>query len=91
MVLNVLVEDGSFQAADVAAAEAWSRRLDLSFDVLADADLSWAQAWGNPHSNFFVQHSYTLLDADGVVVWREVENQRAGPVLERIIEQLEAL
>ena len=91
MVLNVLVEDRSFQPADVADAESWHRQLDLQFQVLADTERAWANVWGDPDGGSFIQHSYTLVDADGIVLWREVENRRAGPVLERIIEQLEAL
>lgn len=90
-MLNVLVEDQSFQPADVADADAWRRRLDLVIPVLADSELRWAAVWGNAQSDFYVQHSYTLVGADGIVIWREEENQRAGPVLERIIEQLELL
>ena len=87
MVLNVLVEDRSFQPADVADAESWRRQLDLQFAVLADTERAWAAVWGNPQSRQFVQHSYTLMDSAGIVLWREEENQRAGPV----IEQLEML
>ncbi|MGK0357840.1 MAG: hypothetical protein ACI9U2_000123 [Bradymonadia bacterium] len=91
MVLNVLVEDRSFQGADVADAESWHRQLDLQFAVLADTERAWANVWGDPNNRQFVQHSYTLVDGAGLVLWREVENARAGPVLERIIEQLEML
>lgn len=91
MVLNVLVEDQSFQGADVADADRWRSQLDLQFSVLADTDREWANVWGDPNNRQFVQHSYTLVDAAGIVLWREVENARAGPVLERIIEQLEML
>lgn len=75
----------------MADAESWRRQLDLQFAVLADTDRAWASVWGNPESRQFVQHSYTLVDEAGVVLWREIENARAGPVLERIIEQLELL
>ena len=91
MVLNVLVEDQSFQGADVADANRWHSQFDLQFAVLADTDREWARVWGNPESRQFVQHSYTLMDAAGIVLWREIENARPGPVLERIIEQLDAL
>lgn len=88
-MLNVLVEDSSFNPADVRDADAWRRRLDLTIPVLADSDGAWVDTWGNSQSDFYSQHSYTLVGADGVVIWREEENQRAGPVLDRIIEQIE--
>lgn len=88
-MLNVLVEDRSFQPADVEDADAWRRRLNLTIPVLADTQGGWVAAWGNSQSDFYVQHSYTLVGPDGIVIWREEENQRAGPVLARIIEQLE--
>jgi hypothetical protein len=91
VVLNVLVEDRSFQPADVADADQWRRRLDLTIPTLADAQGAWVSVWGDLDSATFNQHSYTLVGADGIVIWREEENRRAGPVLERIIAQLEML
>lgn len=91
VVLNVLVEDRSFQPADVAAADQWRRRLDLTIPTLADSDGAWVSVWGDLDAATFSQHTYTLVGADGIVIWREEENRGADAVLARIIAQLEML
>lgn len=64
----MLVDDASGSppdASDVAKLEE-----DLGLAILAWGDLEhdWLREWGGKGGTS--QHSYTVLDADGLVVWR---------------------
>lgn len=92
MLLNVLVENGAFQPATPADAASWRDRFSLPFPVVADTEGTWAAVWGNVGDRAYRQHSYTLVDADGIVLWRRLEHQTFDDtVLDEIVAQLEAL
>lgn len=90
-VIDVLVENGSFQNASVADAAAWRDRYGLQFPVLADVNRDWANSWGNIDDPRYDQHSYTIIDPDGVVVWRREGATTADSVLRDILTALDAL
>lgn len=91
-VLDVLVENAAFAPASVADAAAWRAVNDLGFPVLADSEEAWVDVWGNTHSDRYAQHSYTLLDPDGLVMWRLEENETFdNAVLDLVLIELEAL
>lgn len=68
-ILNVLVEDVDGQPADRADAVLWRDTYGLGFDVLPDPEGIWVEEWGDHDGLDWVQHSYTLVDADGRVAW----------------------
>lgn len=91
-VLNVLAENTFFDAAQTEDAAAWRRRWRLTFPVLADEERAWVAVWGDADGGMYDQHSYTLLDADGIVLWRREGNETYdNAVWDLVREQLEAL
>lgn len=89
VLLNVVVEDASHQPAQVSDALLWREQFDLLWPVLADTEEAWVNAWGNANGGTFIQHSYTVLDGDGVVRWRSDGYTAATEV--DIIEAVEAI
>lgn len=90
-VIDVLVENGGFQNASVMDAAAWRDRYELQYPVLADVNRDWARVWGNRGSPQYDQHSYTIVDPQGIVVWRREGATTANAVLADIFAQLEQL
>jgi hypothetical protein len=88
VIVNILVEGRIGDPATVADAAEWRDGLELDFDVLADVDQDWVDAWGNPDSSLYIQHSYTVIGADGRVTWRE--EGEAGTTLGTFTDALEA-
>lgn len=71
-VINVIVEGVTRAPADVADAAAWRDQFGLrAWDVLADSDEEWVTVWGDGSSRSYQQHSYTVLDREGRVVWSD--------------------
>lgn len=83
-MLDVQVEDSNFGPAQVVDAAAWRDRNNLTFPVLADSEEAWVSVWGDPRGGNFTQHSYTLLDPDGIVVWRRLGSTRANVLIQAL-------
>ena len=81
----MLTQQNSGAPADEATAADWHEGLGLSFDVLADAEGEWQFYWGGAMGTS--QHSYTVVDSDGLIHWR-VDDGRSAP-LEDIIAAAE--
>ncbi len=91
-IFDVLTENSSFEPASVADAAAWRERWGLDYPVLADTDGAWAATWGDPANPSYAQHAYTLLDADGIVLWRAEGNPTYDDrMLNLIVAELEKL
>lgn len=89
-VLNIVVEDVSRNPAEVEDAAAWRDQFDLPWEVLADTDETWVTVWGDATSRSFAQHSYTVLDRQGRVVWQDFgEDDDVVPSIAAAVEALE--
>ena len=65
----MVVQDNFGDPADAEVAARWRDGLGLDFTVLGDPEGAWAGQWsGNPAQ---ANHSYTVLDRDGAVVFRQ--------------------
>ncbi len=88
-VLNVIVQGVTSEPGTVQDAMAWRDQFDLPFDVLADSDETWADAWGDPSTRTYTQHSYTVLDREGRVAWHDFGED--GDVVPTIAETVDAI
>jgi peroxiredoxin len=71
VVLNILTQDASGDDAQEDDAARFRDRYDLTWHVLADPDGAWMAEWGaNGGSS---QHSYAVVDGDGVITWRRAD------------------
>ena len=87
MVINVLVFDAVGQIATPDTAAEWTDVLGLEeFVVLADIAGEWMISWGGDGGRS--QHSYTILDAEGKVSWKQ--NDGNGGSMSEIIDELDA-
>ena len=77
IVYNVLTQQYDSSTTTADTAQSWRDSLELSFDVLADPDGEWQFYWGGAAGTS--QHSYTVVDSDGLVYWR-VDDGRAAPL-----------
>jgi len=78
--------------ASVSDAQRWAdQRGIVGWDVLADGEEGWVDPWGIPNAGLFVQHSYTVVDGEGLVVWRDEGNTSGSAQAAVVIEALEAL
>ncbi|MEO0600573.1 MAG: hypothetical protein AAF211_04000 [Myxococcota bacterium] len=75
-MLNVVVEGVTRVPATVDDAVRWRDQFSLGWDVLADTDEEWVTVWGDASSRTFSQHSYTVIDRDGRVVWNDFGEDR---------------
>lgn len=88
-VLNVVVEDAFAQSATIDSANAWRDEFGLRWEVLADEDRQWIGVWADRADPVFIQHSYTLIDRDGTIVW--FSRGQEDDTLNEIDEQVAAL
>jgi hypothetical protein len=51
--------------------------MGLTWTVLGDQDGAWVAAWGSS-DDALPQHSYTLLDASGRLLWRRADGSKTG-------------
>jgi peroxiredoxin len=86
MVMNVLVQDNAGSAPDLDDAQAWRDGLELDLTVLADVDHAWTDAWTAADGGATNPHSYTVVGADGRVVWHRED--RPPVTVEELVEQL---
>lgn len=84
MVIDVVVEDGDHNTAELSDAEEWKSTFDLSFEVVADEQGEWVDLWGTDDETFN-QHSYTVVDSMGRIAWRA-----DGFTAERVEDIIEA-
>jgi hypothetical protein len=71
VVLNVLTQDASGQDAQVDDADRYRERYGLSWHTLADPQGAWMAEWGAFGGSS--QHSYAIVDGDGVILWRKAD------------------
>jgi hypothetical protein len=95
--VDVVVQNETGANASVEDAQRWAddqgitpQRGSVSWDVLGNGEEGWVNPWGVPSANLFNQHSYTLVDAEGVVVWRDEGNSSGGDQADVVIEAIEA-
>ena len=87
MVINVLVFDAAGQIATPDTAAEWTDVLGLEeFVILADISGEWMTSWGGDGGRS--QHSYTILDAEGKVSWKQHDGN--GGSMGEIIDELDA-
>ena len=86
MVINVIVFDIDGQIATEETAEEWADVLGLDWIVLADIAGEWMTSWGGDGGRS--QHSYTVLDAEGKVSWKQHDGN--GGSVNEIIDELDA-
>jgi hypothetical protein len=84
------VWDREGNTADEATADRWETELDLDFGsgwhTVADVDGEWLEKWGGNDGTS--QHSYWVLDADGVLAWRAIDGSSENvDVIVAAIEQ----
>lgn len=79
MIFNVLTQDRSGAPADADDANRFRSDYDLSWHVLGDPEGAWMAEWGAHDGTS--QHSYALVEANGVISWR-VADGRATSVSE---------
>ncbi|MFT4623171.1 MAG: hypothetical protein ACI8PZ_001827 [Myxococcota bacterium] len=85
VVLNVVALDSDGRYSDADTAAEWAEVLDLSWVVLADPEGEWLAKWGGNDGKS--QHSYTVLDADGVLTWKE--HSGSSESVDAIIDAIE--
>jgi len=66
--ITVVVEDRSGQPPDAETLANMASDYELELEVWGDIDRSWLETWGGYDGTS--QHSYTLVDEDGIIVWR---------------------
>ncbi len=68
VVITVLVENSSGNPPDADDVADFEDNLGLVTEVWGDWDRSWIASWGGKGGTS--QHSYTVLDEEGWIVWR---------------------
>ncbi len=70
VIVDVVVQNENGDGASVEDAARWQDDRGISdWVVLAAGDTDWVDIWGNPDSDTYVQHSYTVIGRDGRVAW----------------------
>jgi len=72
-VLNVLTQDNTGLPAEPDDAARFRDRYGLTWPVLGDPDGTWMAEWGAHDGTS--QHSYALVDGDGVITWRVADGR----------------
>lgn len=67
-MLTVLVDDAGGNLPDASDVAKLEDDLDLVILAWGDEHHDWLFEWGGKGGTS--QHSYTVLDGDGIVVWR---------------------
>ncbi len=66
------MQNESGDNASVEDAQRWQDARGIEdWVVLAEGEEGWVDVWGNPDSETYTQHSYTIVDRDGRVFWHE--------------------
>ena len=78
--------DIDHQVATEETAASWQEGLGLTWVVLADVDGEWMAKWGGAGGQS--QHSYTVLDAEGQVSWKQHDGSSED--VDVIIDAIEA-
>ena len=62
----------------------WEDELGLTWITVGDPDGEWLEKWGGADGTS--QHSYTVLDADGAVTWKQHDGANGN--INEIIDEL---
>jgi len=84
VVYNVIALDINGYPGTSETAATWEDALGLTWITVGDPDGDWLEKWGG--ANGSSQHSYTVLDAEGAVTWKQHDGS-SGNVNE-IIDEL---
>ncbi len=70
-------QDATGLNADAESAARVTDELGLTWTVLGDYEAAWIAAWGADDDNV-PQHSYTLVDAEGRLLWRLADGAKTS-------------
>ena len=71
----MLLETAARDLPDAEYLAEWIELVELdSVTVWADFDGSFAETWGADDN---ARHTYAVLDADGIIVWRQADGTAA--------------
>lgn len=70
MIVDIVVQNENGEDASIEDAQRWQEERSIEdWTVLAGGQSGWVDVWGNPDSDTYIQHTYTVLDRDGRVTW----------------------
>ena len=73
----VVTQDSVGLPADAESAARVTEEMGLTWTVLGDHDGTWVATWGSEDDGM-PQHSYTLVDARGRLLWRRADGSKTS-------------
>ena len=73
----VVTQDSGGVNAGAESAARVTEEMDLTWTVLGDHEGGWVSVWGSADDGV-PQHSYTLVDASGRLLWRRADGSKTS-------------
>ena len=73
----VVTQDATGVNAGAESAARVTEEMDLVWTVLGDQEGTWVETWGASDEGV-PQHSYTLVDASGRLLWRRADGSKTS-------------